>query len=67
MTGWAERLERGVLGGVARYWQSPCSPCWSRRIVAQYLCGHHARRIRRTWYAVSGEQLVALAICNQTI
>src|SRR5258706_10433159 len=28
-------------------------PCWSRRIVAQYLCGHRARRIMRTYHAVS--------------
>jgi hypothetical protein len=32
---------------------SPCPPCWSRRSVAQYLCGHRARRIMRTEHAVS--------------
>ena len=32
---------------------SPCPPCWSRRSVAQYLCGHRARRIMRAYHAVS--------------
>src|SRR5260221_12131768 len=33
--------------------QKSMPPCWSRRIVAQYICGHHARRIMRTYHAVS--------------
>jgi hypothetical protein len=28
-------------------------PCWSRRIVAQYICGHRAQHIMRTYHAVS--------------
>jgi hypothetical protein len=32
----------------------PCSPLAGlRRIVAQYICGHRARRIMRTYHAVS--------------
>ena len=33
--------------------QKSMPPCWSRRIVAQYICGHRARRIMRTYHAVS--------------
>jgi len=33
--------------------QKSMPPCWSRRIVAQYLCGHRARRLMRTDPAVS--------------
>jgi len=33
--------------------QQSMSPCWSWRIVAQYLCGLRTRRIMRTYHAVS--------------
>jgi hypothetical protein len=33
--------------------QQSLPPCWSRRSVAQYLCGHRARRIMRVEHAVS--------------
>src|SRR5258706_5747375 len=33
--------------------QKSMPPCWSRRIVAQYICGYRARRIMRIYHAVS--------------
>lgn len=38
--GKASRLLAGLL--VWAWARSPYTPCWSRRIVAQYLCGHRA-------------------------
>ena len=35
--------------------QQSMPPCWSRRIVAQYLCGHRARHIKRVSHAVPQE------------
>jgi len=49
--GKAQRLLAGSLVWASS--SSPCPPCWSRRIVAQYLCGHRTRRIMRTYHAVS--------------
>src|SRR6266568_1020662 len=33
--------------------QKSMPPCWSRRIVAQYIYGHRARCIMQTYHAVS--------------
>jgi hypothetical protein len=49
--GKASRLMAGSLVWGLRSASMP--PCWSRRIVAQYICGHRARRIMRTYHAVS--------------